>query len=288
MIREPALAKVNVFLEVTGRLPSGYHHLQSLMLFADVGEWVTVSAAPAWSFELSGPQAAELSPGGDRNLALQAARAFNNALERSQAYAIHLHKTMPVSSGIGGGSADAAAVLRALNRMHGEPLAPDTLQTLGAELGADVPACILSRPVLLDGPGAQLRPAVVRGCQHAVLVNPRQAVSTPQVFKALNAPPLAGIPALRQGVWTREDIASRRNDLRAPAQRICPAIGEVIACLKTLPEARFVQMSGSGATCFCLFDQAEHADAALLALQSHYRQWWSVRAEFAQRVPTQR
>lgn len=282
MIREPAFAKVNLFLEVVGRLPSGYHHLQSLMVFADVGEWVSVSAAPAWSFEMSGPQAAVLSGDSNANLAVKAARAFNDAGGFDQAYALHLHKVMPVSSGIGGGSADAAAVLRAVNQLHGKPLKQDALLQIGTALGADVPACILSRPVLLDGPDAQLRPAAVRGCQHAVLVNPREGVSTPQVFKALNAPLIGDVPALQATSWSLEDIAKRRNDLRPPAQRICSAIGDALACLESIPNARFAQMSGSGATCFALFDHATQAATALERIQAEYPQWWSVRAAFVE------
>lgn len=288
MIREPALAKVNLFLEVVGRLPSGYHHLQSLMVFADVGEWIEISTAPAWSFEIFGPQAAGLPSDDGANLAVKAARAFNEAREVDQAYAIRLHKVMPVSSGIGGGSADAAAVLRALNRLHDMPLAQEALLQIGAALGADVPACVLSRPVLLDGPDAQLRPVEVRGCQHAVLVNPREGVSTADVFKTLNAPLVGDVPTLKAAPWALEEIAQRRNDLRLPAQKICPSIGSVLACLETTPGVRFAQMSGSGATCFALFDQSAQADLALAHIEAECPHWWSARAAFIHGLPAQK
>lgn len=282
MMREPAFAKVNLFLEVVGCLPNGYHHLQSLMVFADVGEWVSAAFAPAGTFTLSGPQAAQLPATRHDNLTLQAARAFNTALQLDQSYAIHLHKVMPVSSGIGGGSADAAAALRVLNQLHGMPLSQDDLQNIGAKLGADVPACLVSRPVLLDGPGAQLRSAEVRGCQHGVLVNPRQSVSTPAVFGALKAAPVDRIAPLPIGYWSLDDIMHRRNDLLAPARALCPQIADVLRNMQGLEGLQHGQMSGSGATCVFLFRAAQDADDALKYVRAHNQAWWSVRADFSE------
>lgn len=280
MIREPAFAKINLFLEVVGRLPNGYHHLQSLMVFADVGEWISLTQAPTDSFEISGPQSAGLDAKSQDNLVLKAMDVFRQAYPSEMTFDVRLHKVMPVSSGIGGGSADAAAMLRALNEMHGNPAAMQALLELAATLGADVPACLHSTPVVLDGAGQELTPAKTHGCMHGLLVNPRKGVSTPAVFNALAAPPITTIPALPNGAWAIESLRYRRNDLRQPAVALCPDIDEVLAFLAGLPAVSIAQMSGSGATCWALFDSAHAAAAGLEAVRQAKPGWWSAQAAF--------
>lgn len=280
MIREPAFAKVNLFLEVAGKLPNGYHHLQSVMVFADVGEWVSVAPASSSQFDISGPQSHGLDASAPGNLVLKAFSAFQQACGARDPYKIELHKTLPVSSGIGGGSADAAAVLRALNRLQKDPLPFHQLLKIAATLGSDVPACLGSEPVALNGAGKELHPAAVAGCKHGILVNPGEAVSTPAVFNALAAPALSAIPVLPQAVWTLEGLRQRRNDLRLPAAAICPAINDVLAFLHQLPGVLLAQMSGSGATCWALFDTASDAASASNAVLTARTDWWCTQVRF--------
>lgn len=280
MTREPAYAKVNLFLEVLGRLPNGYHHLHSLMVFSDVGEWVSVSLSSQPSFNIVGSEARALQKLSGDNLVLKAAAAYNAALGVGTAYDIVLHKTMPVASGIGGGSADAAAALRSLNALHGGPFGEQAMLDIAAALGADVPVCLLSEPALLNGVGAELSAARVSGFSEAVLVNPRKGVPTPEVFGAFAANPFEQAPEAGARAWTLADVQSRRNDLTQAALSLCPEIADVLAALNALPGAVFARMSGSGATCFALFHDAAGADQAIEMLAGQAPGWWCQRASF--------
>lgn len=265
-----AAAKVNLALHVTGRRPDGYHLLDSLVVFVDVGDRVTVAPADALSLTVTGPRAAGV-PVGDDNLVLRAARA----LAPGRGAAITLEKHLPAASGIGGGSADAAAALRALARLWDLPV-PDRVGLM--RLGADVPVCAASRPMRMSGLGEILAPVSALPDFHLVLANPGVAVSTPAVFRALASPDNAPMPDRLPDCATAEELAlwlrMMRNDLEAPAIALCPEIRATLAALSELPGCLLARMSGSGATCFGLFAGPAAARAGAQALSIAHPDWW--------------
>ncbi|MCW1920038.1 4-(cytidine 5'-diphospho)-2-C-methyl-D-erythritol kinase [Rhodobacter sp. KR11] len=263
-IERRARAKVNLALHVTGRRGDGYHLLDSLVGFADFGDVVRVRASDVMSLTVTGPMAAGLGAGED-NLVLRAARLMGRPA------AITLDKHLPLASGIGGGSADAAATLRALADLHGVDL-PDPAAVLG--LGADVPVCLLGRPARMAGIGEDLTPLRLPPA-HLVLVNPGVTVSTPEVFRALTRrdnPPLPVMGDVPDAAALADWLAGTRNDLQEPALRLRPQIGAVLAALNAVPGCLVARMSGSGATCFGLFAEAALAEAAALSLARPG--WW--------------
>ena len=257
--REPAPAKLNLALHVTGRRDDGYHLLDSLVVFLTVGDVVTVAPGPL-SLTLTGPFAAGLAADPD-NLCLRAARLAGRDV------AITLEKNLPVASGIGGGSADAAAVLRALGAQPRRP----------QDLGADVPVCLASRPMRMQGLGELLTPLPPLPPLHLVLVNPRLALSTPAVFKAMtrrdNAPMPDLLPDFPDASALIEFLAECRNDLQPPAIALLPQIADCLAALEAAGAA-LSRMSGSGATCFGLFADAAAAQAAADAIAAENPGWW--------------
>ncbi len=266
---EAAPAKVNLCLHVTGQRADGYHLLDSLVVFADIGDVVEVRAAPELSLRVIGPQARGL-PVGDDNLVLRAARVFAGAAGAE----ITLTKNLPVASGIGGGSADAAATLRALARLWAMPL-PDADRVL--RLGADVPACLVGRPLRMQGIGERLQPLPDLPAAHLVLINPGLAVATPAVFKALpakNNPALPDMPGFANAVEMAQWLAAQRNDLEGPALQLAPVIGVVKQALATAPGCLLARMSGSGATCFGLFADPAQAQLARAAIRAARPDWW--------------
>lgn len=266
---EAAPAKINLCLHVTGQRPDGYHLLDSLVAFADVGDVIEVRAAPTLSLRVIGPQARDL-PVGEDNLVLQAARAFAG----TAGAAITLTKNLPVASGIGGGSADAAATLRALARLWSVPL-PDADRVL--QLGADVPACLAGRAQRMQGIGERLTGAPGLPEAYLVLVNPGVAVATPAVFKALpckNNPAMPELPVFAKAKALAQWLAAQRNDLEAPAMALAPAIGAVKQALAAAPGCLLARMSGSGATCFGLFADQAQAQSARAAIAAAQPGWW--------------
>ena len=266
---EAAPAKINLCLHVTGQRPDGYHLLDSLVVFADVGDVIEVRAAPTLSLRVIGPQARDL-PVGEDNLVLRAARAFAG----TAGAAITLTKNLPVASGIGGGSADAAATLRVLARLWDLPL-PDADRVL--QLGADVPACLAGRALRMQGIGERL--AGVPGLPKAylVLVNPGVAVATPAVFKALpskNNPAMPDLPVFATAAELAQWLAAQRNDLEAPAMALAQVIGAVKQALAAAPGCLLARMSGSGATCFGLFADQAQAQSARAAISAAQPEWW--------------
>lgn len=261
---EFAPAKVNLALHVTGRREDGYHLLDSLVAFAGVGDRVTL--APGEGLVITGPQAAALPVSGD-NLCLKAAAAMGGGV------AVTLEKVLPVASGIGGGSADAAAVLRAMARM-GRPLpAPEAV----LRLGADVPVCLAGRAVRMSGVGERLLPVSLPPAW-LVLVNPGVAVSTAEVFGALERrdnPAMPEVPKLRDAPELAAFLALARNDLEAPATALAPVITTVWNALTAQPGCLFARMSGSGATCFGLFADGPPAAAATRVLRAAHPGWWA-------------
>jgi 4-diphosphocytidyl-2-C-methyl-D-erythritol kinase len=264
VLEQTASAKVNLFLHVVGRRPDGYHLLDSLVVFPAVGDTLRGTAAQAFSLALEGPFGGAL-PDGPDNLVLRAARGMAELTGTGIGARLTLVKSLPVASGIGGGSADAAAALHLLGRLWGVAPAAEALEALALRLGADVPVCLAGRPARMGGIGEVLSPAPGLPAFGLVLVNPGVAVSTPAVFRArvgrLSAP--AVLPsAWPDAVAMARDLAALGNDLEPPAVALCPVIGEVLAALRTRPGCLLTRMSGSGATCFGLFTDAAGAIAA--------------------------
>jgi 4-diphosphocytidyl-2-C-methyl-D-erythritol kinase len=272
-----ASAKINLFLHVGDRRGDGFHPMQSLAVFAGLGDSLTAESADGLSLSLKGPFASQLS-GETDNLVLTAARALAAKAGRSAAAKLTLTKNLPVASGIGGGSADAAAALRALSSFWGIGLDEAALCDIAAGLGSDVPVCVASRPSWMEGRGEIVTPIVSLPHLALLLVNPGVAVATKDVFAALQT---------RSGVERKlppgrfRDMAdllrfldASKNDLEEPARRIQPAIGEVLAALAALPGALYARMSGSGATCFALFPDDESCRRGAAILAEAKINWW--------------
>lgn len=259
---EDAPAKINLALHVRRRRADGYHDLETLFAFTRFGDRLEAVPADDWSLALSGPMAGASGPLED-NLVLRAAQAFAAETGDARRYALKLEKRIPVAAGLGGGSADAGAALRLLNRLAGFPLQEPALESIGAGLGADVPACVRSRTARGTGAGEHLETAAPLTGLGVLLVNPQVPVPTGPVFKAWD-----GVDRGPLG----EDWRTARNDLEAPALTIQPVIAEVLAWLHGLPGATMVRMSGSGATCFALFE----GPAPQVATPQG---WWSAATE---------
>lgn len=273
-LRETAPAKVNLHLHVTGRRADGYHLLDSIAVFPGAADALSAAAAPILSLRIEGPHSAGLEAGPD-NLVHRAAVLLAQAAGVEWGAALVLHKALPVASGIGGGSADAAATLRLLSRLWDVALPPPRLAALAATLGADVPVCVASRPARMGGIGEVLTDAPALPTYGMILVNPGAAVSTPAVFGARTGPFTP--PAVLPPGWAdvpamAATLATLNNDLEAPALSICPAVGDALAWLRARPGCLLARMSGSGATCFALL--APGPAAAALAADAPPG-WWS-------------
>lgn len=275
---EPAPAKINLFLHVTGRRGDGYHLLDSLAVFGPAADLLEAASAPALSLAVDGPFGTALA-GEPDNLVLRAARALAKAAAGDGAptqrgAALRLHKRLPVASGIGGGSADAAAALRLLDRLWGLDFGADRLAVLAAALGADVPVCVPSRAARMGGVGGDLSPAPVLPPCGMLLANPGAALATPAVFRArtgaFSAPAVLSERWVDVSAMTR-DLRALRNDLEAPAIALCPPVAETLAALRALPGCLLARMSGSGATCFAVFVDAAAARRASYLLPEP---WW--------------
>lgn len=282
-----APAKINLYLHVTGRRGDGYHLLDSLVAFADVGDRVTVRLAEGLSLRLQGPFADALAGAGDDNLVLRAARLLAREAGVAANAELVLDKRLPVASGIGGGSADAAATLIALDRLWGLGWARARLVALAAVLGADVPMCVESRPLLIEGIGETLRPVGDPPGLSLLLVNPGVALSTPAVFRARTGSFSSARPldpaAYRHDEAFVAALVQRRNDLEAAATHLAPVVGEVLDRIAGAPGCALARMSGSGATCFGLFLDQGDAERAARELGGDRPDWWRQTARFARR-----
>ena len=272
-----APAKLNLYLHVVGRRFDGYHLLDSLVAFAEIGDEISAEPAPSLSLAVDGPYAGGLSDAPRDNLVWRAAELLAAHAGRPAAAALTLSKNLPVASGIGGGSSDAAAALKALNAVWRIGLAEADLARLGAALGADVTVCVGARAAWLGGIGEEVTPSATLPEVTALLVNPGVALPTPTVFKARQGPFSAAarvdaMPADAAGLAAL--LAARRNDLTAAAVGLVPVIGEVLDRLATLEGALIARMSGSGATCFALFAEAAAAAAAGAVLRAERPGWW--------------
>jgi len=276
VIRIEAPAKLNLYLHVTGRRADGYHELDSLVTFAAFADTLEIAPAETLDLAVSGPFAPALDAGG--NLATRAAEALADALGRSASVRIALHKRIPVAAGLGGGSADAAAVLRGLARLW--RLGPEhhgLLRETALGLGADVPVCLESRAAYMAGIGELLSPPPPLPACAALLVNPGVPVPTGRVFAARQGP----FSAVGQFGESPPDapalatlLAARRNDLEQPARAEAPEIGRVLTRLAAAPGCLLARMSGSGATCFGLFDGETAAARAAGAVARDRPAWW--------------
>jgi 4-diphosphocytidyl-2-C-methyl-D-erythritol kinase len=283
-VRAFAPAKINLYLHIVGRRADGYHLLDSLIAFADIGDWVSAAAAESLSLAIGGPEAGAIAGLGEDNLVLRAARLF--AAEAAAkapgaapfGAALYLDKELPAASGIGGGSSDAAATLRALDRMWHGPLDSPALAALALKLGADTPACLAARPVWVGGIGEVIEDALGLPPAGIVLANPRRNLPTADVFAARRGAFSAGgrfAPMPRHAAALAAVLRERRNDLTEPALSLFPEIAAVLERLAQLPGALFARMSGSGATCFALFSDRAAALAAGGLLARAAPLWWS-------------
>jgi len=318
-IHRTAPAKINLYLHVTARRDDGFHELDSLVAFADVADMVTVSESDkgGLSLTITGPFAEGLS-NGDDNLVLRAARKLAERTGVKANAHITLEKNLPIASGIGGGSSDAAATLKALVQLWDielgdddihhvahdiadtidsaralstlfklwrDDLGSDMLGSIGLELGADVPVCLEARPAYMGGIGERLDMAPHLPVAWLVLVNPDISVSTPAVFKALKdssadfSAPARFHNHPRDARHLAQILAERGNDLTAPAVALNPIIQDVLNALNGLNGALLARMSGSGATCFALFATAHEAKTAAHDLAQSYPDWWVADAE---------
>jgi 4-diphosphocytidyl-2-C-methyl-D-erythritol kinase len=273
-----APAKINLSLHVGRPRADGLHPIESIVMFADVGDVVRVAPADDLSLSCSGPFASALA-GEANNLVLRAARALADASGAKPGARIALEKALPIASGIGGGSSDAAATLRALDVLWGLRAGEAALMRVAGTLGSDAPACVAARAGMMSGAGEVFTP-IAAPALHAVLVNPGVASPTGPVYRAFDAQGLGGgfcgrdAPSWTSPAEAIADLAGWRNDLSAPACALAPAIGAVIAALEADPRTRLARMSGSGATCFALVDSAAHATGLAEAIAAQAPGWW--------------
>jgi len=282
---ESARAKVNLTLRVVGRRVDGYHDLESVVAFADCADQLSLVPGAALELKTAGPLADACGEVGD-NLVLKAARLLAERVAGLKTGVFSLHKALPVAAGIGGGSADAAAALRLLARANDLAISDARIAEVARLTGADVPVCVPSQPCVMTGVGESLLPLSLPKLP-CVLVNPRVAVATKDVFGALglrSGELLVGFADVIQAmVWPEagasleewvEAFAASSNDLEAPAMRIQPVIGEVISALNATNGAWLARMSGSGATCFAIYENTAEAGRAAENIRRDHPQWW--------------
>jgi len=276
---ERAPAKVNLTLRIVGRRPDGFHDLESLVVFASVGDALTLAAGARPSLSVRGPTAGLAGAIAD-NLVLKAVHALAERVDSIRSGRFVLSKRLPVAAGLGGGSADAAAALRLLARKNRLDLDDVRLSEAARATGADVPVCLDPRPRLMSGIGDLLSAPLELPRLAAVLVNPRVAVPTKGVFEKLAAARVLRAAAMSEDYPPTDRaglikyLADRTNDLEGPAIALQPAVADVLDALRRLSGCRLARMSGSGATCFALFDNAKAAAAAARVLRSRKPNWW--------------
>jgi 4-diphosphocytidyl-2-C-methyl-D-erythritol kinase len=278
-------AKVNLTLRVVGRRTDGYHDIESVVAFADCADRLTLTPGPELTLQMSGPLAQACGETSD-NLVLKAARLLAEHVPDMKVGSFTLDKVLPVAAGIGGGSADAAAALRLLAQLNGLSFDDERLLEVALATGADVPVCLASRACDMTGVGETLMPLSLP-MMPCVMVNPCVPVATKDVFAALglrNGELLVGATdVFRSTDWPGagasvedwvEVLAADTNDLEAPATRIQPVIGEVIAALNATNGAWLARMSGSGATCFAIYENTADAGRAAAKIRLDHPDWW--------------
>lgn len=273
MINAFAPAKVNLTLHGTGQRDDGYHLLDSLVAFADIGDWISVEKSDSLSLSVTGPMAKGV-PTDASNLVIRAAQMMGVTAK------ITLEKHLPAAAGIGGGSSDAAATIRALMSLYDLPI-PNAADLLS--LGADVPVCLSPNLSIMRGIGEDVTALDATPNWSMLLINPRVSVPTGPVFRALpsktNAPMSGELPDWSNLPAAADWLAQQRNDLQAPAIALQPVIGDVLAAFEATKGLEFARMSGSGATCFGLYADRATRDAALAGLQTAHPNWWIAPAQ---------
>jgi 4-diphosphocytidyl-2-C-methyl-D-erythritol kinase len=281
-----APAKVNLDLHVLARRDDGYHELNSIVAFAGIGDWLRFTPGAPLALDVTGPTATAAGPADD-NLVLRAARALAERIPRPRLGRFHLFKRLPVAAGLGGGSSDAAAALRALANANGLAGDDETLWDAARATGADVAVCLDPRARLMRGIGDRIGPALELAPMPALLVNPGVAVPTPQVFARLGLArgqtaafgPVPELSDPRRPADVFAALRAARNDLQPSAEAIAPEISEVLAALSEGDGVRLARMSGSGATCFALYADRRAAARAARAIKAARPRWW-VRATY--------
>lgn len=280
-LKAMAPAKVNLYLHVGAAKPNGRHDLDSLVVFSDMfaADHLSVAPAETLSLTVTGPGADDAGPEAD-NLVLRAAKALQVASGTRQGAVITLDKWLPVAAGIGGGSSDAAAVLRLLTQLW--QIDPAHAPAVAPGLGGDVPVALAGVPALMRGEGERVTPVTLPGPLAALLVNPRVPCPTGPVFRDYDS---AGggtgfaeaepFPHFANPADLASWLGHQRNDLEAPAIARVPEIGEVLNFLRAQRGVRLARMSGSGATCFALFDAKSFAEMAQVRMRHEQRDWWS-------------
>ncbi|HKS64148.1 MAG TPA: 4-(cytidine 5'-diphospho)-2-C-methyl-D-erythritol kinase, partial [Xanthobacteraceae bacterium] len=279
-LADVAPAKVNLTLHVLGRRADGYHEIESLVAFADIGDRLTFAPGETLALDLSGPTAQAAGAGAD-NLVRKAARALAERVEGLRLGRFSLDKQLPVAAGLGGGSSDAAATLRLLARVNDLSLDDERVRAAAQATGADVPVCLDPKARMMRGIGEILSDPFALPELPAVLVNPGVAVPTKDVFAALAAPPLTTPAQAEDFFQINTDaaalvsiLAARRNDLEIPAIKLQAVIADVLEALQASPNCLLARMSGSGATCFGLFGSAGVAQEVAQRLQAEHPGWW--------------
>ena len=284
-LNDEGRAKVNLTLRVVGRRTDGFHDLESVVAFADCADRLTLTPGSELSLQMSGPLAQACGETSD-NLVLKATRLLAERVPGLKSGSFTLDKILPVAAGIGGGSADAAAALRLLAKLNGLSLDDERLREVAIETGADVPVCLASRACDMTGVGETLTPLSMP-IMPCVMINPCVPVATKDVFAALglrNGELLVGVTDVFRGTdWPEagasvedwvEVLAASTNDLEAPAMRIQPVIGEVIAALNATNGAWLARMSGSGATCFAIYENTADSGRAAEKIRRDHPTWW--------------
>ena len=282
-----APAKINLYLHILGRRGDGYHLLDSLIAFAAVHDRITVRSGEGLVLRTEGPFAAALGDGDD-NLVLRAARLLLQGMESPPGADITLAKNLPVASGMGGGSSDAAAALKALNAFWALGRSDRELARLGASLGADIPVCLFARTAFVDGIGEDVASAPRLPPVALVLVHPGVALSTASVFGAREGAfsrPARLDDAAQDAGALAADLKARRNDLTDAACGLVPAINQVLAALDAEAGCLLARLSGSGATCFGLFEDAAAAEGTAERLAASHPGWWVQASRFLDRAP---
>lgn len=266
-----APAKINLYLHITGKKPNGYHLLDSLVVFSDIGDVITIEASSQFSLTCDGPFAQNLPKNPDDNLIYKTVKVMADHINQPPNVAINLTKNLPIAAGIGGGSSDAATVLKGLAKIWGITDI-NVLHNIGLSLGADIPACLFKQPCFMRGIGGEIIPADNIPSMSLILINPNVPLSTPDVFQNRSAP--FSKMATFNSAHFIDALSKTTNDLQHSACQLAPEVQQVLDSLNKQKGCVFSRMSGSGATCFALFNTSKDATGAVLKLKSQHPNWW--------------
>lgn len=261
-----APAKLNLFLHITGKRPDGYHLIESLVVFTEFGDTLDISCADSLTLEIKGEFSGFLQSDTENNLVMKAAKLLQ-PYANGQGAKITLHKHIPMGAGLGGGSSDAAATLRALSSLWNIDISKDELMAMALLLGSDVPACYEAVSAVISGIGEFIRPVNYESWPFVLLINPRKPLLTASVYKQFSG----SYAASRTDI---DNLVSTQNMLEASAIQLMPEIKDIIRAIAQTKECRLARMSGSGATCFGLYDMQEHAEEAKTQIAGEFPEAW--------------